>query len=324
MMMYAGYPPTLYALNWYITPKQVSFRSILMRITAIIAWLIFLVSCDKNNQEAIAQIQSQHATLRIASASVTNDTLVMVYQFIMKPDWHIYWHNPGESGYPPSFHWEFNQPLQIQEPNWPAPKRLGNGVVVSYGMGDTVYITQQIIRPPAPSKQSHSSQGNVQVDWLECKEECIPFSGSLQYTIHWQQNRPRPGASWLPKALEQKPKLYPAQVRTLHKNDSLFFDLGVLNIHNLGVQNTSNLQDSSLVAYMYPNATLATWFSASAPQSIHTHSARKVLAVPAPNIPTPKPTQWQGVLELQAHPDSAGLAWFSVVSPIVYKPKLRN
>lgn len=88
------------------------------------------------------------------------------------PHWHTYWRNPGDSGLPTQVDptgpdgWTFG-PLR-----WPAPMRLWVGPLANYGYEGEVVLPFSATAPR--SIAGASVRVEVQVQWLVCKDVCIP------------------------------------------------------------------------------------------------------------------------------------------------------
>ena len=51
----------------------------------------------------------------------------------LRPKWHTYWKNPGDSGLPTTLQWTLPTGVQAGPIEWPTPKRLPIGPLVNYG-----------------------------------------------------------------------------------------------------------------------------------------------------------------------------------------------
>jgi thiol:disulfide interchange protein DsbD len=95
----------------------------------------------------------------------------------LKPGWHTYWQNPGDSGMPVTISWQLPQGWHAGNIDWPTPERIQVGPLVNYGYHGTVYF------PVLLQTDADASLGPVtlkaEADWLVCQEECIPQSAQL-------------------------------------------------------------------------------------------------------------------------------------------------
>lgn len=104
--------------------------------------------------------------------SENNETLIGI-RFRTDPSWHVYWKNPGDSGAAPKFQIKAIN-AQASEILWPAPSRLPVAHLTNLGYKDeTVYFFKVAANSQTPVEL------DVDLEWLVCKEECIPGFGQL-------------------------------------------------------------------------------------------------------------------------------------------------
>lgn len=102
------------------------------------------------------------------------------------PDWHVYWKNPGDSGAAPKFN--LSGDAALTEILWPAPVRIPVGELTNLGYDGQVVIPLELKVEP-----KSKAQISIKLEWLVCKEECIPGFGTLQFS------RPvADGVEWAP------------------------------------------------------------------------------------------------------------------------------
>ncbi|HZI89304.1 MAG TPA: protein-disulfide reductase DsbD domain-containing protein, partial [Candidatus Polarisedimenticolia bacterium] len=97
------------------------------------------------------------------------------------PGWHVYWKNPGDSGLPPKIAWRLPKGFQAGPIEWPTPERFLEEELMTYGYHDEV-ILPVTITPPG-NIQTDSVTIAAAVTWLECKDVCLPGSGSVRRTL---------------------------------------------------------------------------------------------------------------------------------------------
>jgi DsbC/DsbD-like thiol-disulfide interchange protein len=112
---------------------------------------------------------------------------VAVVQHI-DPGWHTYWLNPGDAGKATEIGWSTPSGYAVGTPDWPVPRVIRTGPVVSYGYEKEVVSLQQVRAPTtlAPGTVRLSAE----VRWLACREMCIPEHAAsavaLQQVSHAQ------------------------------------------------------------------------------------------------------------------------------------------
>jgi len=107
-------------------------------------------------------------------------------RFTLEPGWHIYWINPGDSGQPPSFHWQLPPGFTAGEIQWPRPERMqSSSELADYGYHDDVLLTVPIHVPQlSNNEQARGLRFAVEAKWLVCREVCIPEHVDLELFLH--------------------------------------------------------------------------------------------------------------------------------------------
>jgi thiol:disulfide interchange protein DsbD len=98
--------------------------------------------------------------------------------FKLEPGWHVYWKNAGDSGEPPHMKWTLPNGVTASELKFPAPKRLPLGPLMDFGYEDEVVFPFSITA--AKSAVAGSAALHAKVDWLVCREVCIPGKAELE------------------------------------------------------------------------------------------------------------------------------------------------
>jgi thiol:disulfide interchange protein len=100
--------------------------------------------------------------------------------FKLELGWHIYWKNAGDSGEPPHIKWTLPQGITVGPLQFPAPERLPLGPLMDFGYEDEVLfpftVTAGASAKPGPATL------HAHVDWLVCREVCIPGKADLEVT----------------------------------------------------------------------------------------------------------------------------------------------
>ena len=98
--------------------------------------------------------------------------------FKLEPGWHVYWKNAGDSGEPPHIKWTLPAGITAGPLQFPAPKRLPLGPLMDFGYEDEVlfpfnfHVAQGVKAGPVTL--------HAKVDWLVCREVCIPGKAELE------------------------------------------------------------------------------------------------------------------------------------------------
>ncbi|MCA9408411.1 MAG: thioredoxin family protein [Candidatus Omnitrophica bacterium] len=100
----------------------------------------------------------------------------------MDQGWHVYWHNPGDSGFAPKLTWVQSEDYLPGQMQWPFPHLIAIPPLTSYGYEKEVFL------PVEMEVSSHLKVGNslllkAHVDWLACEVECVPGQADLTLSV---------------------------------------------------------------------------------------------------------------------------------------------
>ncbi len=177
----------------------------------------------------------------------------------LAPGWHSYWSNPGDAGEAPTLAVSASGAATGHSGaiDWPAPRRLPDGPLMSYG------YTGDVVLPVTfhPDQQGTTPAGALHLsataDWLACANVCVPEHGVFRLDLLPVQ--PTGGAGLSPQA----PLFELAQAR--HPLSSPFPAVltpgGVLQLSGTGLG---------------PQSVRDAWFFPSAPGLIDQVAAQKV------------------------------------------------
>lgn len=110
----------------------------------------------------------------------------------MADGWHTYWKNPGDAGLPTRIRWKLADGTSAGAIEWPRPQRVPADPLMSYGYEKDVLLLTEI-RPAATLDGPLTLAARV--DWLECREACLPGKGDVEITLPLAKGRPSRVAS---------------------------------------------------------------------------------------------------------------------------------
>ena len=100
----------------------------------------------------------------------------------IRPHWHTYWQNPGDTGEPTDLAWQLPGGWSVSEILWPAPSRIPVGPLMNFGYSDEVMLLSEVVAPlDAEPGDTHTLVADAY--WLVCEEVCIPEEGRLRVTV---------------------------------------------------------------------------------------------------------------------------------------------
>lgn len=109
--------------------------------------------------------------------------------------WHTYWINPG-TGYPTSINWTLPQGFTAGPIVWPTPETVkdSHGTITGNGYEGTAFLFTQIT-PPADLAPGTNVTLTADVEWLMCKDSCMPGEAKLTLTRPVSAEAPQPDMS---------------------------------------------------------------------------------------------------------------------------------
>ena len=111
--------------------------------------------------------------------------------FQLERGWHIYWTNPGDSGEPPRVKWNLPAGFQAGSLHWPIPRRIEDHSLIDYGYQNEVLLPVEISSPTRWGVGS-DVQLSATVNWLVCREICVPGRAALELTLPIRKGTPGP------------------------------------------------------------------------------------------------------------------------------------
>ncbi len=130
-------------------------------------------------------VQAPHVVVQLVSARDVihpGDSLQAGLYFKMDKGWHVYWSNAGDSGEPPKIKWSLPEGLTADAMQFPTPQRLPLGPLMDYGYeGEVVFPI--LLHGAGSLKVGSSLDASAKVNWLVCRETCIPGKAELKLPI---------------------------------------------------------------------------------------------------------------------------------------------
>ncbi len=161
---------------------------------------------------------TQAELLASRSAVAPGERIWLSLKLEMADHWHTYWKHPGDSGLPTTVAWELPEGVSISEIHWPTPQRFVVTELVSYGYENTAHLLMELQVDESVSV-GETLELTGKVDWLECKEICVPGAAELKLSLPVVEEAPAETASWLAEAQAALPK--PFSGEALWTGDSL-------------------------------------------------------------------------------------------------------
>jgi thiol:disulfide interchange protein DsbD len=189
----------------------------------------------------------------------------------IRPGWHTYWVNPGDSGLPTEIQWTLPEDWRAGPIQWPAPRRIPVGPLVNFGYENEVHLLTEIA-VPATARPGETVTLTAAASWLVCEEICIPEQADLTLDLAIAATAAAPSAeqaTLFAEADSAMPVPSPVPVRAERRGDRLVLTLPLPEAEGAAVTE----------AYFFPEETGAV--DLAAPQTLKLDRAGLHLAVSA-------------------------------------------
>ncbi len=119
---------------------------------------------------------------------------------------HIYYRNPGDAGLPTRVEWTLPPGFTAGPLQWPVPARFAEPPLMSHGYADEV-VFPAVITPPPRLDGIAAVRLAARVDWLLCKESCVPGGAdvALGFRVGDAPGNPTPDAALLARFVARVP-----------------------------------------------------------------------------------------------------------------------
>jgi thiol:disulfide interchange protein len=108
----------------------------------------------------------------------------------MDPGWHTYGNPPGDAGLATSVKWELPAGFEASPLRWPRPEEFKEGELTVYGYHDEVLLLSRIRVPAQDYANGRVVRLDARVEWLECKNLCVPGTATVSTTVRIGESRP--------------------------------------------------------------------------------------------------------------------------------------
>jgi thiol:disulfide interchange protein DsbD len=173
----------------------------------------------------------------------------------MRPDWHVYFRNPGDAGLPTSVEWSLPEAWRAGEIAWPRPIRFETGGLASFGYKDQVALLVPL-HVPVDARPGSNAELGAQVTWLACEIVCIPGDASVRLALPVAASSPALDPAHVELINATRARL-PAQsgfvARAEIAGERLMLTMPVVPIYGVGSVNVTFVpDDASLIDHAAP------------------------------------------------------------------------
>jgi len=278
-----------------------------MSVIALLAALLLTWSAWADGPPAPKDLVK--AELLAETASIApGATLWVDLHLEIRPGWHIYWRNPGDSGLPTAIDWKLPQGFSAGHILWPVPEHFVQNGIGNYGYAGTADLLVPITVPGELA--ARQARLEAEASWLACAEICIPGSAELVVSlpVAAQTSAPDPATAPLFAAARRHLPV-PASFETRFASASHDFQLLVPSDAVSGLPNPT--------AMFFPNNDAL--IDAAAVPRLSPRADGLELVLPKAAAGTAAPSTLDGVLSLRGE-DGAERAFEISANPALLPP----
>lgn len=141
-------------------------------------WL--LASLAWGNPVSTENVRARLVAESLVTAPGQSAELLLVLE--IRPGWHTYWRNPGDSGEPPRIDWTLPPGVEAGPLGFTTPELIRVGPLANYGYsGQALHPVALAIPPDWPVGEP--VQARAEAHWLVCEEHCVPESAVLDLSL---------------------------------------------------------------------------------------------------------------------------------------------
>ncbi|MBI1777254.1 MAG: thioredoxin family protein [Proteobacteria bacterium] len=156
-------------------------KSCLVRLLAL-AVLLLARAIGPAGAASLPSDPNELGQVRLIAATTAVGELASLrlgLEFQLAPGWKTYWRTPGDAGYAPRLDWSGSENLAEVLLKWPLPERFSLFGLETLGYeGTPVLPVIATLREPGRKLDL-----TLKLDWLVCKEVCIPMTSSLALVL---------------------------------------------------------------------------------------------------------------------------------------------
>jgi DsbC/DsbD-like thiol-disulfide interchange protein len=189
--------------------KQVAMQKVPCPWFQLICAIFFVAAAPNADAQSPAQRGPMvHVELLAEKAAARpGDTVTIALRQQIKPGWHTYWSNPGDSGEPTRIDWKLPAGATASPIAWPLPTAIPVGPLMNYGYSGELLLLSDVTLPSGISGNSVDIAADVK--WLVCEEICVPEEASVKLTLPLLEGplspRPSPHANAIAAARKKVP-----------------------------------------------------------------------------------------------------------------------
>ncbi len=119
----------------------------------------------------------------VPAVAVPGEEVTLIWRFDLAEDWHLYWTGRNDSGYPPRIDLILPVGWVAGGLQWPVPERyVSPGDILDHVYFEELVLVQKL-GAPNEAKTGRAITVEADIQWLACKEMCVPGRQALTLDI---------------------------------------------------------------------------------------------------------------------------------------------
>lgn len=158
----------------------------------------------------------------VPSVAVPGEEVTLVWRLDLAEDWHLYWTGLNDSGYPPRIDLKLPAGWVAGGLQWPVPERyVSPGDILDHVYFENLVLVQKLGAPnQAVVGQDIIVEADIQ--WLACKEMCVPGRMAMTLEIPVRSHAERPDPDPTVAAVARLPELLPENTLITRWDETVF------------------------------------------------------------------------------------------------------
>jgi DsbC/DsbD-like thiol-disulfide interchange protein len=153
-------------------------------ISMVVLAGIVLASCHATEESKLpSTAPEERVSVKALVTQTSVNTVTVLWQFTLAEKWHLYANLRNDSGFPPSVKLTLPDGWTAGDLQWPVPERH----LVAGDILDHVYHNQLLLMQewtvPADAEPGRVVTIPARLDWLICKDECVPGKAELDLEV---------------------------------------------------------------------------------------------------------------------------------------------
>ena len=230
------------------------FKKLSAFLTTLLFFALFAFSSSTSN--ALPQ-RVENSTVELLSdqqAIQPGQTFWVGWQINLDEGWHTYWKNPGDTGLRSMPTWTLPEGFTVTDFKWPTPHIIKTESLINYGYEGSVLLLSKATAPKN-IKIGETIQLKLNVDYLICKDICLPVSAEMALEIPVAGKSVAQSSNVL-KTFAASKQLLPQKIeRVKVKREGEFYEITLLNdkigIDALFIPDTEDLIKDNEEQYVF-------------------------------------------------------------------------